>query len=300
MRKIVILFMTGSLIWAQSTLGYINQLRQKSGLKPLHYSKSLEKAALHHAKYLAFNNELNHYESSGAKGFFGTFPWDRVVKAGFGTRVAVENISFYEKDFKASVDKLMGTVYHRLAFLDFRIDSIGFAQYKKRYVYDMSNSKIASLCKNKKFHSAYGVDGLCSDPKKLLDQEAYNKAILSTLSKSKKVSFYPYRNQRNVPLTLIEERPVFLYGKYGFPITVRFNNYFVRRVHLISFKLYRNNQEVKSKIVTNSNDIQSKIDEFTFVLVPLHPLEPKSTYKVALKVREDGKIKNYTWRFSTK
>jgi len=301
MKRIVILLSIGSLLYGNFALDYINTLRSKSGLKRLQYSPLLEKAARYHAKYLALNNALSHYESRYKPGFFGEYPWDRVIKAGFGTRVAVENISFYERNFKSSIDKLMGTVYHRLAFLDFRVDSIGFSAYKGRYVYDMSNAKIATLCKKKTAQSSYGVEGLCKNPNKTLAQNLYNKAILSTLAKSQKVSLYPYKNQRGVPLRLVEERPIFLYGSnFGFPITARFNNYYLNRVTLRSFELYKNNQKVPSRVVTKSNDLQAKIDDFTFVLVPLAPLQRKTSYKAVLRVKEDGKNRSYSWRFTTK
>ncbi len=48
----------------------------------------------------------------------------------------VENISFGEKSYKESIDKIMATVYHRLAFLDTKVDSLGFTKYKGIYVYD--------------------------------------------------------------------------------------------------------------------------------------------------------------------
>jgi hypothetical protein len=300
MRKIVILIILFAFyLQANSTLNYLNYQRKKSGLAPLKFNYTLKKAALHHAKYLALNDALSHDESPYLKAFYAKYPWDRVIKAGFPTRVVVENISFYEKNYKASIDKLMGTVYHRLAFLDFRVDSIGFAKYNSRYVYEMSNSKIASICK-KSFHAEFGVEGLCRDRSKILEQRVYNKTILSTLAKSKRVSFYPYRNQKNVPTHLVEERPIFLYGEYGFPITVRFNNYYINKVRLKKFALYENNHKVPTKIVHQGNDLEQKLDEHTFVLVPLNPLKRKTKYKVVLQVKEDKRVKNYSWSFRTR
>ena len=301
MNKLIFLATITGVANANFALDYLNSLRSKSGANYLKYNSILEKAAYKHAKYLALNQELEHFESPSKRAFYGVYPWDRTIKAGYSTKVVVENLSFYEKNFKKSIDKLMGTIYHRLAFLDFRVDNIGFAKYKSRYVYEMSNSKIASICKKNSSSANFGVENLCKDRKEILEQKTYNRAILSTLAKSKKISIYPYRNQKNVPLKLVEERPKFLYGRgYGFGITARFNNYYVNSVSLRSFKLYKGNQEVKSKIVTFSNDIQNKLDKFTFVLVPTSSLKPKTTYKVVLKVKENQKPKTYSWRFTTK
>ncbi len=300
MKQILYLSIFFNLLYSNDILNYLNFLRQKSGASSFKFNYILKQTAFAHAKYLAINNEITHYENPNKKAFFALYPWDRIIKAGYKTRVVVENISFYETNFKSSINKLMGTIYHRLALLDFRVDSIGFAKYKNRYVYVASNSKINNLCKKKSLQNYYGVEGLCKNKNKVLEQFSYNKAINSTLKNSKKVSFYPYDNQKNVPLKLFLERPRFLYGNnYGFGVTARFNPYYIKKVSLISFKLFKNHKKIKSKIVTFSNDIQNKLDKFTFVLIPLSPLEEKSNYKAILKVKENGKIKIYKWNFNT-
>ena len=111
-----------------SVLEYINFIRIHSGASSLKFSKTLSYAAKKHAIYLQTNHEFGHRESKENINFFGAMPWNRIANAGFGSKAVVENISFGEKNYRASVDKIMATVYHRLAVLDTKVDSLGFAK----------------------------------------------------------------------------------------------------------------------------------------------------------------------------
>lgn len=146
---------------AATPISTINSIRKKSGATTLTYSKKLSVAAYKHAYYVSKSSLLGHYEDSSYNYFYGSAPWDRVLRAGFGTAVVVENISFYEKNYRASIRKLMGTVYHRLAFLTLEVDSIGYATVGRIYVYDMSNSKVAALCKKHYKNAPMVINGVC-------------------------------------------------------------------------------------------------------------------------------------------
>ena len=283
-----------------SALNYLNYLRNKSGMHSLQYSKALSLAAQKHAKYLYFNKEYSHNENSYKKYFFATYPWQRVTKAGFATKAVVENISFYEKSYKASIDRIFATVYHRLAFLDTKIDTIGYANYKRVYVYDMSNSKLANLCRKSKSYSSNYVENICKNGNKL-DVNSFKKAINSTKRANSKTIIYPFNNQKINRVSLEDEQPRFIYSskRYGYPVTVTFNDYYYKSVKLLDFSLYKNNRKVKAKVVSFRNDKAGKLNKNQFVLLPLQRLQRKSTYQVKLKALLNGKVKTLNWRFFT-
>jgi len=283
-----------------SPLSYINNIRQKSGLIPLSLDSRLTLAAKKHATYVNKNKEFSHYESSTSPYYFASTPWNRIVKAGYKTKVVVENITFSENSYKESIDKLMATVYHRLAFLYNQIDKIGYARAGSVFVYDMSNSKIATLC-NKHYKNAPSIiDRVCPNSKDIIPANIFDKNMKNMMRRSKSIIVYPYKNQKNVPTLGLEETPKFLYSSFGHPITATFNKGYYNKVRLISFKLFEGSKEVDTKVVTSNNDLHNKIREDTFVLVPINRLKKHTTYKVMLKAKVDGKIKSKNWSFTTR
>jgi len=161
------------ILFASIAENLVNSERRHCGMLILKENKSLKKAAYNHARYLSFNRGYSHRERKGRRYYTGTTPFDRMVVAGYGTRVGIENISFREKDFPSSVKKLFGTVYHRLAFLDMQIDEIGAASYgrgsKRVYVYDMSVSGVADLCRRTRSRSGSGeyARNICKGTQKI-------------------------------------------------------------------------------------------------------------------------------------
>ena len=277
MIKRVLLVTTLSLNYIfASPLSYINSIRKSSGLMPLSYNSNLALAAKKHAIYVNKTKEFSHYERKTSKYYFASTPWYRIVKAGYKTKVVVENITFVERNYKESIDNLMATVYHRLAFLYNQIDNIGYAKSGTIFVYDMSNSK------------------------DIVPATLFNKAINKMKRESKDIIVYPYKNQKNVPILGAEETPRFLYSTFGHPITATFNSGYYKNIRLLEFKLFNKNRKVPAKIVSSKNDINSKIRKGTFVLVPMDKLKSNTTYKVVLKAKLNGKIKTLKWYFTTR
>jgi len=281
------------------TLSYINNIRANSGCGALKWSKELAYAAKKHAIYLATNSEFGHTESSYNKNFYASTPWQRIVKAGYNTRAVVENITFYEPNYRYSIKKIMGTVYHRLALLDTKVDTIGFANYRKVYVYDMSNSKVENLCKYSKNSGL--VNNICKNASKTLAKTDFYGALSSTKRRSRDIIKYPYSNQKSVGVKLERETPSFLptNRSYGFPITVIFNSAYYNNVKIRKFKLYSNKRELKSKSVTFRNDLRKKLNKNSFVLIPYKKLQHKKRYTVVLEAIVDGKFKRLNWSFTT-
>jgi len=64
----------------------VNAYRAQKGLKPLRLNTRLSEAARKHSEDLARSDRISHYGSDGSDA------WDRVRKAGYGARVAAENV----------------------------------------------------------------------------------------------------------------------------------------------------------------------------------------------------------------
>jgi hypothetical protein len=298
-RNITLILLLGNLTFA-SSIKYINSIRANSGASTLKFSSKLAYAAKKHATYLAKNREFGHNESSIKDSFYAAKPWLRIVKAGYETKAVVENITFYEPSFKASIEKLMSTVYHRLAFLDTKVDTIGYARYKGVYVYDMSNSKIASLCKSAK--RVGDIANICKNSKLYLSRSSFRRALKQTKRRSRDIIYYPYNNQRNVGVKLAVETPSFIANssRYGYPITIHFNSAIYTNVRLKEFKLFNNGKAVAGKVVTFRNDMRKKLDKNSFVFLPKRHLKHKTRYKVLFSATANGKPSKLTWSFTTK
>ncbi len=281
-------------------LEYINNLRIKSGAFSLHYNKKLETAANKHALYIAKNGQLGHYEDSSYPYFYAKTPWNRITKAGFGTAVVIENISFYERSFLASINKIMGTVYHRLAFLNLLVDSIGYARVDNIYVYDMSNSKIATLCSKHYKNAPMVINSVCPNASDIIPEDIFNKTMHKVKRNAKSIIIYPYRNQKNVPLRAVVETPKLLDSSFGYPVTITFNKSYFSRVTLKEFTLMQGKKRIKGKIVTSKSDPQQKIKSGTFLFAPYAPLLSKSLYHVRVLVIANGKQRVFNWEFRTK
>jgi len=298
-KKVCLFFLMIFMCYA-SPLNIINSIRIKSGAGTLTYNEVLSKAAKKHAIYLYKNNSFSHYETKGLSGYYASTPWDRIAKAGYPTKAVSEDISFYENSFSASIKKLMGTVYHRLSLLDLRFDTIGYANYKNIYVYELSNSKLAKLClKRYKKEQIDYLTNICSSGDKYVSSYDLNRATALVKKRSKLLVKYPYNNQTNVPLKLVEENPIFLSDNYGYAITAIFNDYYFRKIKLNSFILKDKNGVIDAEIITSANDINGKIMKGTYVLVPIRPLKKDTKYNVLLKVTIDGKLRSFNWSFTT-
>ncbi len=284
-----------------NVLNYINSIRVHSGASPLKYSKILSFSAKKHAIYLETNREFGHSENRNKINFFGAMPWDRIINAGFGSKAVVENISFGERSYNASIDKIMATVYHRLAFLETKIDSIGFAKFDNIYVYDMGNSKISSLCKKSFLIKGYAMQNLCKNRYKEIPLNIFKNVLNKTNSYSKDIIIYPYSKQKDVAVSLANERPKFTYKRNcGLPISIIFNNYYYKQVFIKNFELKVKNRVVSSKIVTFRNDRRKKLKKNSFVLLPLQKLKHHTKYRVFLQTIINGKLKKVSWSFTTR
>ncbi len=295
-------------------LDYLNSIREEVGLLPFRSNEALTRAAISHAKYLTRQQVNSHYETTGYKGFSGKTPSDRVIQAGYHSRVVMENISVNGRDVVAAIDNLMSAIYHRFTFLTMDKDEIGEgismlstrrAKVTTAYVYDLGFSGLKNICK-KHFSMEAGmryIKNICRKPSKIIPEYMYIDALNKLKKQNVKIVFYPYDTQENVSPAFFIENPHPLPGSKvsGFPVSVSFNDAYVQNVSLKSFRLFDSKGfEIKQrKILTYKNDIHDKITKHQFVFMPLKRLEYSTTYKAVFEAIVDGKKIKKTWSFRT-
>ena len=294
-------------------LAYLNDIRAHAGLIPLKPNKALEKAANAHAKYLIQNQYNGHYQKKGKYAFTGTTPAMRVVRAGYPAKYVMENLSINTEGYVKSVDNLFSAIYHRFVFLNLDKDEIGFGsalskkkrKIKRAYVYDMSTSGIAELCK-KTFtlaHGVYYMKNMCRDNSKMVPRSLFEEKKDAVRRKNTDIVLYPHAGQKDIWPAFYNESPDPLpgYKVSGFPISVQFNPVFYKNVVLRSFRLFdAAGKEVKeTKILQQKNDRNQLFTNLQFALMPLKRLAFNSTYTADFEAVADGKIVKKRWRFST-
>jgi hypothetical protein len=143
-----------------NALNQVNAIRKAVQMEPFTYSTSLSRAAQNHASYLTnnigkhFNGIDLHTESRARPGFSGADASSRSAKAAYPYRDVKENISVGSKNIADSISGLMSGIYHRFTFLDFLVDTIGFAvatdkEGFKSYVYNMGRKDMERTCSNR-------------------------------------------------------------------------------------------------------------------------------------------------------
>ena len=286
----------------------VNRVRQSAGMISLKNNYELSRSAYHHVKYLGRLRRKGHGEKPGSGYFTGRTPSERMIRAGYPSRAGVENISYGDRSYAHSVRVLMATLYHRLAFLDFRVDEMGSSEYGNRrgriYVYDLASSAVAKLCRG----SGTGGRGsqyiyrICADPKKKISRSSFARALAGVERRNPRVILYPPDGARNVPRRFIRETPDPIPRVYGagYPVTVQLNPAYYRRVKLRRFRLYdEKGKRVKSRVITGKGDPHHKLLPTDFALIPLTTLKPRSRYRVEFEAVADGKRLRREWSFVT-
>jgi len=275
----------------------LNSYRRALGMIPLKKSSILKRAATKHAKYLYLNRRYYHYEYRGERAFFGSTPSLRIERAGFKTRAVVETITFNSYNDYRSIRYLLGTLYHRFGIFDFKVDIGGAGRYKNVLVIDMSNSYLNMLCQSP---SRGEILNICYRGASL-DGRSFYWALNRVRAKNPKYLFYPYKNQKRVPIKFYLEQPspISYPSRRGFPITAQFNPYYFRSVRLVSFRLFEGKKRVSGKILGRFNDRYGKLKYGEYAFIPYSYLKRKKRYKVVIRVLLNGRLREFRWNFYT-
>jgi len=292
---------------SQEGLLYLNTLRSGAGQTTLLENEILNTSALNHSNYLITNNISGHYETAGTTGFTGVQPWERSSYAGYLSSIS-ENVSTGQDTIKESIDGLYSAIYHRLGFQDFSIDEIGIGvnfSSTGAYTYNMGNKKLNDACSGTSFNGFGSIyTGICSDTTFKMEESVYQNAKNANKAANPSKVLWPYSNQKDVPPVFFEESPDPLpdYSVSGYPISLKFNDYFHTTVTLESFKLYdsKNGEITNTRLLNNSTDPNSKITTHEFALFPLSRLDWNSKYTAKAQYSVDGVSETLEWSFTTK
>ncbi len=296
----------------EAALEYLNSLRKNSGMVPFYTNEKLEQSAQNHAKYLIKNDKIGHFQIEGKPEFTGIAPAGRAFFAGYKTHMIIENVSSNSPNFKESIDGLMSAIYHRFGFLDFQVDEIGIGvlqdaknRQKNAYVYNMGIYELNELCQDEIYDGVGSyVYNVCKDKSIKIKESDFKNALDSNRLHNKKIAIYPYDGQTDVPPAFFDEIPDPLpeYEVSGFPLSISFNEYYFKKVKVLSFKLFdTNNKEIKeTKFYNHIIDPNSKFKRFEFALFPLKRLEWDARYRTVVEYIVDGEKKSKEWYFHTK
>ena len=289
----------------------LNSIRESMHLTALSQNRQLKEAAQAHAAYMVQNRSSSHYETEGKPGFTGHAPLDRAFHAGYNASQVSENLSANNDNAQSSIDGLFAAIYHRFGFLSPDIDEVGVGvaqqsgeSQNSAFVYLMGNSEFNRVCSYDLFRgSGSYVYGVCRDKSHKIGKKRFEEVRAYNRKNNPKIIFYPYDGQREVPLAFYHESPDPLpdYDVSGFPVSVAFNDFYVKSVRLISFSLSdAEGTTVKTRFMDRSSDPHGRFSDKQFALFPLERLKYDTRYRVYLKYRDASGIQEKRWTFHTR
>ena len=270
----------------QDAFHWSNYRRAQSGLGPLQRVITLDRSAQAHADYTALNEKRNegHDETPGRPGFAGASIEDRMLAQGYASVDAGENMAFGDLGGAGRMytDQLIDAPYHRTDQMG-NFTHAGAATKNSftddnpqwpftRYVIDFGSLKKSSQLKDRLW--TYPGPG--------------QKGILPDWTVAEAPSPWPSRDNQRV----------------GYPITLHAMN--SEEILPDSFTLTdEHGQELPVHAVTDYvedefNELPSTNRMGSFALwIPESPLEPATTYTVAVKGTLSGKPFDVQWKFTT-
>ena len=289
----------------------LNHIRQALDLTELSANGILAAAAQAHAEYLVKNRESSHYEAEGKPYFTGYAPIDRAYHAGYQASFVSENLSTHNDNAENSMDGLFAAIYHRFGFLSPNIDEVGIGvtqdpadSQNSAFVYVMANSEFNRVCTYESFRgSGSYVYGVCKDKKHRIAKKTYEKVMDFNKANNPKIILYPYKGQKEVPLTFYNESPDPLpdYDVSGFPISIEFNEYYIKNVKIDSFTLFdETEKEIAVRLLNKQSDPHQRFTAMQFALFPLQRLEYDTSYTVEITYRDGEGSKALRWQFRTR
>jgi hypothetical protein len=290
-----------------SGLEYLNSLRQKAGLMPLHAQSNLDDAAQNHSDYMQLNGTTGHDEKSGNPGFTGAWPQERTVYAGYASRVVGENVSSGQESEKESIDDLFSAIYHRFGFLTLVFDEVGIgvSDDGSRYTYDLGSSAISDLCVNGVYSGGFYVYDICADRSKKIDKDRFLETYDSFKADAPEIVYWPPFDGEDIPPVFYEEHPDPLpsHSVTGYPVSVEFNDAkFTEPPKIESFTLEdeTGNQLEAIILMERSNDPNGEFTGYQFAFFPKKRLEWGTLYYAEIVYSYKGSTAAKRWRFTTR
>jgi uncharacterized protein YkwD len=266
----------------------LNAIRLSAGLGMVAQNTMMDRAAQAHAEWMVANDSFTHAEAVGTPGFTGENYSRREQHFGYvpagGGEVMAQGVSGEE-----GVDLLVNMAYHRSLILAFEPVDVGIG---------WSGNRAADVLTPLVIDAA--VPG--TDTVRGLGQSAQPSI--------KGVAIWPLDGATNVPLLLGNEIPNPVPTQailtLGTPVSIAVEE--LKTILVTQFKLTNGvtGEDVQTQILTSQNDPNSLVPPSFVAAVPLAPLAPNTTYRVAFAgstVRfPDGVAESVsrTWSFRTR
>ncbi|WP_336765716.1 S-layer homology domain-containing protein [Paenibacillus sp. USHLN196] len=179
-------------------LAFLNEIRVKSGVKPLTLNANLVTAAELHAEYYNINEETArvtlHIQEPGKPGFTGVWITDRLKAAGWNGFANGEVMHHGQASSSKAVQGWLDTAYHRKIVLSPNYDQIGFGLKDGTAVADLAASNYSTRRSIDGGVAVYPYDGMTNaeigfygneipDPLKQFDVE-YSGGIISATAEA--------------------------------------------------------------------------------------------------------------------
>lgn len=289
----------------------LKELRARVGLIGLVVDQRLERAASAHAAYLARHRTSGHTEVRGRGGFTGRRPLDRMLAAGWRNRFGMENVYVGPHQPAEAVDQLFSGVYHRFAFLDFRITAVGAAVRSvagrdgrnRAAVFNMGSHLMDRLCHRPPPVTGRYLTGVCQ-PERRIPEEAFNQARSRPRQANPRLVVWPADRSTDVPPAFFEESPDPLPDRVvsGYPISLQFNTDQAPQGRLISLRLFKavDGSEVgPCRLLGPANDPNRALNRGEYALFPLNRLDWATEYRAEATFSDGRARETLSWRFTT-
>ncbi|MCG2586609.1 CAP domain-containing protein [Massilia sp. TS11] len=256
---------------------WINYRRGQLGVPQLTQNPAVDQAAQAHSDYQRLNGAVSHDETAGKPGYTGATLLDRLRTAGYvfgsGAYAYGEVIagSTSSSGF-AMVEDLITAIYHRFVLFEpkFKEMGAGFATGSNSYTYFT-----ADFTANNGYGPGIGASSIVVWPADGLTGVAPN--------------FFSDQESPD---------PVPGVNEVGYPISVHGDLTSFVGVKTFSVRQRGASSDLPVRLLVNSADRETPVS--AAAIIPLSPLQAKTTYEVSFSGTINGLIVNKTWSFTTR
>jgi hypothetical protein len=265
----------------------LNEIRLSAGLGMLAQNTEMDQAAQAHAAWMVTNNSFTHDETAGTPGFTGE-NWARRDEAFGYVPVEGGEVMFEGTSAAEGVNGLVNMVYHRALMLAFEpVDvgvgwtGLGAADFSEPLVVDITRPGTDAV-RGLGQSAQPSIDGAC---------------------------VWPIDGALGVPLALGNEIPNPVPTQdvltLGTPVSITVDE--SEAISAAQFTLTNGatGAVVPTQLLTNKNDPNFLAPESFIAAIPLAPLSPNTTYRVAFSGNTvkfptgASATLNRTWSFTT-
>lgn len=267
---------TATGVTATDGFNWFNFRRQQAGLTAVTRNAQVAQAAQAHSTYQKLNDTITHDEIQGNPGFTGVALADRLSAAGYtfqSPSYAYGEVISATGDTSgfAAAEDLVGAIYHRFVILEpmFAQAGSGSDTVTNGYTY---------------FTTDFVVDGLNGGL-------AHGGFVV-----------YPFPGQTDTPTNFYSDReipdPVPNQNEVGYPISVHANIDINTAITVQSFTVQpHGGSPLQVRTLVHASDSNTPIS--AAAIIPLSPLNAKTTYDVHFAGTVDGVAASRDWSFTT-